>query len=204
MKRILTILALGVALGGALVERATAVTVGLTPANNSIYIGETVDIDLMVSGLVAGQAPSLGAYDITLGFDESIVSLLGVTFPAPPNSGMDFGNGSFQDALSMGPGMVLLSEVSFERARTLNRLQPDTFTLATLSFQGVAVGMSSVDYLSLLLSDENGQNQLPITALLTSHIEVKQRPTGVPEAGSSLALLLLASFGLLGMRGSRR
>jgi hypothetical protein len=51
---------------------SVAATVSVIPIDQSITIGSSFKVDLMVSGLIAGLAPSLSIFDLYLNFDPTL------------------------------------------------------------------------------------------------------------------------------------
>lgn len=115
----------------------TAVTLELVPAAATVTAGEMIDVDVLVSGLGAGVAPSVGAFDLDVSFDPMIFTLVDVVFGpflgTPPVEALT----SFDVAVA---GIVDLAEVSLLSAAELDALQPASFVLATLSFTAQADG----------------------------------------------------------------
>lgn len=162
---------------------AGAVDLSVLPATTSALIGDTVPVELVVSGLGDHAAPSLGAYDIDLSFDGGVLSLQDVTFG--PNLTI---TGSVQ-IISPGPGMVNLFELSLDSIEDLESMQPGSFTLATLSFEVTAPGVSALTLAVNSFADAAG-NELSVNL-------VDSAVTAVPEPGSALLMLLgLLSVGL--------
>ncbi|MGH7392263.1 MAG: hypothetical protein ACREM3_22815 [Candidatus Rokuibacteriota bacterium] len=140
-----------VALGGLLeVTPALAVSLGFVPASQTAGVGESVSVDVVVSDLGAGSAPSLGAFDLDVSFDPLILAPTSVTF------GPFLGDEGLVEALTsftLLPGVVDLAEVSFLLPAELDALQPASFTLATLFFDTLGVGTSPLTFAQALLDD---------------------------------------------------
>jgi hypothetical protein len=144
-------------------------------------------VDLVISGLGNLSPPSLAGFDFDLSYNPAILSAVSLTF----GNFLDLGTlGSLQFSDLSTAGIIHLDEVSFESSTDLNATQPDTFTLATLNFTGLAPGLSSIDFTSASLSDEQGQSLIGFSTTSGS-IEVK-RSTAVPETESTASLLFLA------------
>jgi hypothetical protein len=54
--------------------RAQAVTLTLEPASPTIAVGQSVDVDLTISGLGDLAPPSLGAFSVEITFGDSILT----------------------------------------------------------------------------------------------------------------------------------
>ncbi len=170
------------------VGRVDAISLSLDPVSQAILPGGTAAVDLSISGLAAGGAPSLGAFRVEVTFDPSILTFDSVAFggflgfPTDP-----FETDVFVDTTL--PGAVLLDEFSFLFDFELDALQPDAFTLASLSFTGSGLGVGTLGYGLVDLSDGIGFTLTP--SLTTASVSV------VPEPGT---FLLLAS-GIVGLIG---
>jgi hypothetical protein len=87
--------------------------------------------------LNAGGPPSLGAFDLDVSFDPSVLLPLDVAF------GPFLGDPSLLEALTdfnFFPGLVDLAEVSLLLPEELDALQRASFPLATLVFDRIGVG----------------------------------------------------------------
>lgn len=117
-----------------------AQTLTVTPSAQTVDVGDAVSVDLRISGLGDGAAPSVGVFDIDFTFDPSLLSFSTVSY----GTGLDvLGLGSLQ-ATTPGAGTVNLFELSFDTADDLNAFQSDSFTLATLTFNTLAFGASQL------------------------------------------------------------
>jgi hypothetical protein len=176
----------GAALVAGAPRAAEAVTITLVSFGASnVSVGSTVSVQISISGLGSGAAPALGAWDIDVAFDPTVISLSGVTFRSPS----ELGPGSLQDSglIPIGPteSRVDAAEISFEDAAALEAAQPDAFLLATIQFTGLTTGMATFSFAQLLLSDAQGA---PLPA--DSVVEAPE-PTGFALAGLGAAALLL-------------
>lgn len=138
----LTALTLALSLG----VPAGAASLTILPSSTLVTPGGAFAVDLVVSGLGDAAAPSVGAFDIDIGFDPTDLTLIGVTLGTALG---DVGLGEALDA-SFGhylPGVINIAEVSFLAPATLDAAQPDSFVLATLAF--AATGMAAGDTTTL-------------------------------------------------------
>jgi hypothetical protein len=194
MKTLLINLITGIAVISFGSRAVAAVSLTLEPSPQSINVGDPASMDLVVSGLGNLSPPSLGGFDFDLTFNASVLAANPIVFGNKLNTVPGFGFFTIDNVV----GQLHLDEVSLETAAFLNANQPGSFTLATLSFTGLAPGISSVAFALASLSDEQGQS---LTAFSTTSgsIEVTRR-TGIPDVGSSGSLLLLGFVSVLALR----
>jgi hypothetical protein len=177
-------------------SHGAAVTITLVPISQEIRVGSTTSVDLNISDLGDFSAPSLGAFLTEIVFDDTALSFESVTYGALL--------GSTEPSLfetdiitTVTSGSVSLDEFSFLSDYELDSLQPDSFTLATLSFTATAAGTSLVEFGLIDLSDAVGFSILDPTLETTSITVTPQRHT-VPEPTTYILLL----SGLVGILGS--
>jgi len=180
-----------------------AATITVTPSTQSVDLGNQAVVSLDISGLGSGVAPSVGAFDIDLSFDSSILALNSIVFGDPLlGDQLDlFGLGSILGA-SFGGGTVNVFEISLDFADDLNLLQADAFTLATFTFDTLAAGSSVLGLTLNALGDADG---LPLEATLTGgSVDVAvPPPVSVPEPSAWATYVLLVA-GLAGLMISQR
>jgi hypothetical protein len=166
-----------------------AIALSFNPSNSDIHVGDTVDIDIVVSSL---ENDDLAAFDFNINYDDSILTFDSYTL------GIELGVVDLSDPLAdaedwslgdLGGGAINLSEVSWLWDFSL---QPDTFTLATVSFTGIGLGISSLSFSNVILGDELGT---PLSASLENG-----SVSAIPEPTT---VLLLCS-GLISLAGLRR
>lgn len=174
-----------------------AIQLSIIPTTTSIEQGDTVSVDLVASDLGNGAAPSLGAFFTEINFDDTVLDFVSVAYGAllgDPNNSLETNIETLD-----GTGLVSLDEFSFLSNTTLDTLQPDSFTLATLTFSGQGVGTSALTFGTdpgdVDLSDAQGATLTP-TALNGSSIDVTPSMAAPSPATATLllpfALLLLA------------
>jgi hypothetical protein len=185
-------------------DAALAQTVSI--GSETVTAGGIATVALDISGL--GQGTALGAFDVALGFNPTIISFDSASF-GDPKLGDQLnleGYGTFS-AITPGSGQVDLTELSFDSPTALQSSQATSFTLATLSFDTVGTGTSA---LSLSVnglggfSDQNGNALTP--TLQGGAITVQGGTTAqAPELGSgSAAAAITLLLGGLMVAGGRR
>ena len=170
---------------------AYAIAIEVAPSTQDVSLGTTANVEINISGLGDGTAPSVGSFDLDLVFDPGILSFNNITF----GDQLDIlGSGSITGVDSSVLGVVSALEVSLDSISDLNNLQLPSFTLATISFNTLAAGTSALSLSLTALSDASGN---PLSATLQNGtINV----TTVPEP----ATWLLFGVGLLAMFGMSR
>jgi hypothetical protein len=134
---------------------AEPITIGFEPLVFETA-GEPVNVDLVVSDLESFMHPSLGAFDLTVSFDPGVLSVVGTSFG--PFLGNPDAGAAFLDATAVGPGALNLVGISFLSGVELHLLQPESFVLATLTFNPVALGTTPLQLTVNALSNEVGES----------------------------------------------
>lgn len=159
------------------IAQASVVT-NFNPANLFLSItrisqtGNSVNVDIGISGLASGAAPSLSGYDVNLSFDSTYLSFAGVVFgDATLGNQLDLASlGSATISELAGIGLVNLFELSGDAAEDLNTLQADSFNLATVTFDVLNVGTSllQLDFNALADADGNALSAVTLSAPVTT------------------------------------
>jgi hypothetical protein len=194
-----------IALGGALGSIGAYADPTLSVGSATIGTGGAATVDLTISGLNPGQA--LGGFDVTVNFDPSLLGLVSETF-GDPVLGSDQldpeGFGVFSNVIT-GSGSVELQDLSLDDASALTTLQPSSFTLGTVTFNGVSAGTSALTVSSVDLSDALGNAMGAITEAGSVTVTGSGGTSAAPEidpASTASALTLL--MGLLAVLRGRR
>jgi hypothetical protein len=148
------------------IPSAYSAHIGLQPDSILASNGDSISFDLVISDLGDLSAYSLGAFDIYIGFDESVLSFVSYSLD-------DFlGDINLFEAIDAssgddGSGEVNVAEVSLLDASVLDTFQPGEFRLATLNFDVINLAAGAVSQLSVLagavLADANGAPLLGTT-----------------------------------------
>ena len=130
------------------------ISIGTTTAS----AGGTATVDLNISGLTPGTA--LGAFDLNIGFDPAVVSFSSALIGDPLLGGDQLDPEGFGTLSGIVPGTstVELYDISLDDPSALTASQPTSFTLATLTYNAVASGMSSLVLSVNGLADQLGNS----------------------------------------------
>ena len=168
---------------------AYAALIEFQPDSVNATTGDSISFDLVISNLGNFSPDSLGAFDISVGFDASALSFTGYSL------GDFLGSVALLEAIDASAGdvggAVNVAEVSLLSALDLDALQPGAFVLATLNFNVIDLAGGAVTQLSVLsgpvLGDAFGA-PIAVTGLGSASI------ASIPVPGT----LVLLSASLLG------
>jgi hypothetical protein len=171
---------------------AQAALLSLQPDATIAANGESVSLELVVSGLGDTGADSLGAFDVSILYDAGVLSFASYTL-----NGLLGDLGLFEAIdISAGDsgGFLNIAEVSLLAAAGLDALQSSEFVLASLNFGVLDLASGATTQLSILrgarLTDANG-NGLQVSDGRSAIVEGRAT---VPLPGTFL-LLFTALFG---------
>lgn len=168
---------------------AVAISIGFAPTALTAQVGSAFNVDVVISGLFPANEV-VSAYDLSVAYDATFLSATSVNFGAYLS---DPFFQSLQDTFLGTPGVVNFAELSFLSDSELAVQQPDTFTLATLSFDAVAVGSSTLSFMPSpnfgIDVKGTGANVLPLDAGFG--VITVTAPISIPEP-STVALMLIS------------
>ena len=122
-----------------------AVTLGFNPDFQGVLVGDQAIVDLVISGLEDDPAnfyyQTIGTFDLDISFDSAILGFYSVTF----GDQLDLGGLGSWTEVTPDVGTVNLLELSLDSPWDLEDYQADSFTVATLTFNTLVVGTSTLD-----------------------------------------------------------
>lgn len=184
-------------LGFASLASAAIISFDPTPATGDV--GDPIVVDLIWDGSAVPEY--LGDYDLDISWDAAIVSL--TSYDQDPDFGVDF-FGCIVCPSSDGPGSLNLVQVSLDSLADLEFNQfllGNVFRIATLTFEGLAVGDTPLALSANAIGNGSGLNHVPAVTLADGRICVG--PDGCAVAVSEPGTVTLILFGLLAL-GARR
>jgi hypothetical protein len=197
MKSISKLLLAAVAAAGITLPAAAQLTLSLSPTSQSTTLGGMTTYNVNISGLQSrpeGNEPALGSFLLTLDYNPAIATAEAVSFgnylsPSGP------GNDTQMFDITSTPGVIQLLDESDGTVTPAN--QPSSFTLATISIEGIGFGSTPVsfDLSNSSLSDE-ASNPLDVSKVVNASLTV------VPEPGT--CALAIFGLGVLGFQARRR
>lgn len=169
---------------------AAAARLRLAPDAAAVSAGAPLDVDLVIEGLAEPAPlgpPSVGSFDVTIGFDASLLSLTGVGFG--PHLGTPSSE-ALTDALLLASDAVNVASVSLLAPADLDARQPAAFTLVTLSFVGLGDGPVAFGFVGDPLVDDAFGIKLalpepPLLALFGAALPLLLRRRRGPSAAAA-------------------
>jgi hypothetical protein len=122
-------------------NHAIAVTLSLLPASQTATAGDTVTLDLVIDGLGDFAPDSLGAFDVDIAYDTTVLTFVGYTLGPflgdVPSEALDFSLGDVSGIVNITELSLLENDAGscvFCLPPYLDDIQPGSFTLASLDF----------------------------------------------------------------------
>ena len=167
--------------------RVWAIALSFDPSASEIYVGDSVDIDIVISDLTNDN---LAGFDLTINYDSSILAFDSHTL------GTELGDIDLFEASDWTVGDNLV-EVSWIWDPVFWSNQPDSFTLATISFTGISGGISDLFFSDVILSDDSWP------AVAFSDVTLETGSVDVAPVPEPTTMLLFGT-GLAGLVGFRK
>jgi Cohesin domain len=181
---------------------AGAAVIQLLPANLNVAAGDTVSIDVVISGLGSSV---VGDFDVDISFDPTKLSLTSYAL------GSALGDVAAADALDfslglVGSGLLNLAEVSLLSPAALDGLQTEPFALATILFKVTALALGTTTLIDVSIVHALGDGAgLPIAVSSVAGSTLTGSGPGVaPEPALTSLLLAGVALGLYRRRSVRR
>ena len=130
----------------------SAATLSFDPSSQTVGLGDTFDVDVVISDLGGAL---VGGFEFTVDFDPLVLASTGVDFSNALGDPL-FGEAITDTSADNVLGTVDAFNVSllfFDFELAAIQTTP-SFTLATLSFEALSIGHSSLDFLGIVISDE--------------------------------------------------
>ncbi|ABC28188.1 hypothetical protein HCH_01320 [Hahella chejuensis KCTC 2396] len=176
LKSVLTSLLLTFAIAVFCGMQAQAAVITVLPSTSTVLPGQLFTVDISISGLAPGGAPSLSTFDLNLSFAPGAVAI--DTTDADANGVIDsvaLDSDSQLDVLGLGlnpmsaellaPGELNLFDLSLDIPADLDAHQSNSFLLASLSFTALSPGFSYFSVVVNALGDSLGN---PIAATVNN------------------------------------
>lgn len=188
-----------IVLGISLSLTANAITIDLIQNQTQLNPGDTLAVDVRISGLNDTNTPSLGVYDLDFSYDANLFHLNNIVWgDSTLGNQLDLGGfGSLQE-INVGSGWLNLFELSFDNTSNLDLFQAGEFTLFSVLFNAIDIGVGNFSLTANTLGDAFGNN-FSVDAITGTQVIVDS--TSVPEPSS--LLLLLSMLGVISLRSLR-
>jgi len=134
-----------------LTQNVFSASISFNPAVPSVNQGDLVTVDVMMNDLQAPVATELGAFALTVGFDQSILAFESLVYSGFLGDTLD----PFETSITTGVnvGSINLDNFSFLFDFELEALQGPSFVLASLTFSALNIGSSALIFSGLEFSD---------------------------------------------------
>jgi hypothetical protein len=201
--RTLQRLALAVLAATAFLSQAEAQpVVSISPTTQTIGVGGNAAVNIIVSGL--SLTDPTGGFSLTLAFNNTFVS--GVSFMNDPGTKMGAAPVDLSGGFTGGSLDLFFAADASATLASLAASEGTSFTLATLSFMGVAQGLSPLTLSNVVLSNWDGSQDLAGVTSTNGQICVAEiggtcAINAIPEPATML--LFATGLGALALRRRR-
>ena len=183
------------------VPASSDVLLEVVPDQLTVPQGETLWLDLRISGLTDFFAPALTSFTLNVVFDPAHLAFGGLTFGGSTDQLAPFTPALVSSSPTGSPPPIFLQEIAQDSDDSLNDNQLGEFTLARLKFQAIGVGSSLVGVVY-------GPQDLQFTGDVGSIFDRTATVTvteAVPEPATVLSLMAgLTALLLVGWRRTLR
>lgn len=157
--------------------QASLVTLALEPALEEMYVGETVDFKIKISGLAGDLAVSV--FDLNLNFSSTALSFVSVAFGDPTLGDQLDPSGTVDSVTSYtnkSAGVLNLYGLSLYGVQALEGAQADSFILGTVRLKAISKGSSDVGITLNTLGDAQGNSLTSYTSTVGASVAAKNAP----------------------------
>jgi hypothetical protein len=166
---------------------ANALYVQAVPVDSTVSVGGGVQVDIVIGDLTDNTAPSLGAYDLDVVFDASILQYTNIIWGDQLDQDQ-LGSLRLLDDSAVQDGLLNVFEVSYDDIATLDSQQSGEFVLFSLLFTALDAGESLFNIDVLALGDAQG-NALTADQVSGASVTAVPLPAALPLLMSGLALV---------------
>ncbi len=179
---------------------AHAVMISFNPSATTVQVGDSFSVDIVVSDL--GDVVS--GFDLDVTFDDTLLAGDGASFGTLLGN---LGTQAFADTI-VGADAINVAEFSFLSNMSLDALQDDSVTLATLNFTALAAGIAELAFaldasLQLNVFGSDPFSPFAFDNIGTAQITIEAAPVIMSEP-RPLALLAAGLILLAATRRGRR
>jgi hypothetical protein len=190
MKKVLSIALVAFATALLAAMPTLAATISVVPSSATANVGDTLVFDIVVDPM----GDIVSAFDFTMSFDDTVISLTNVSF----GSGLDLGTAgmSFQDFIT-GSGFVNLAELSlWDDASLLAAQGGGPVTIASLTFSAIAAGTTTLDF---VLGTVPGVSGIDVKGALAAQLDPTGTGAPITVRGGTPPIPEPAAIGVFGV-----